>query len=366
MSLQLEAESKEEARLRHKREMIQKANARITNPLNPVFDPAALDAQIQEKRQKQIMAREAGKLERQRIDEVERILEEAALEEKKMKQIMAQQLREDYLKTRSEVSSGGRKIRSIDPVVPENCGASACQAFIGEDPNCKDRQRLQKAQMRRWVEQQVAEKEERKRKEKEEEYRYFQYIKMLDDCMGSDSGEKAELERRKQLELAQKNKEMADELARKKAEERDKELHMNEDEISATMSLDIMLEDASSVVADNGKIARPDHFKGFTTEQRQKIYKDNQTQLAKQRAAERMEKERMAQIEAQAMQVARQQEKALAVASMRKEMERKQFMADQLKVQADEQASKKAASKADRFGSIEGESSMFSKFNGQN
>jgi len=362
MSLQLEAISKEEQRLNYKREVLQKVNERNSNPGRSMIDPGALDAQVNEKRQKAIMAREADKRERAKIDEVERILEEAALEEKRMKAVMSQQMREDWM-NRQSVSTG-RKTRVIDPVVPENCGASACQAFIGEDSNCKDRQRLQKAQMRRWIEEQIREKDEKKRKEKEEDDKYFQYIKFLDGALGDSSQEEAEAHRRQQIELARANKELADEIAKKKADEREQELNMNEDEISATMSLSFMLEDVGSALADgNGKVARVDHFKGFTTEQKQKIYKDNIAQVAKQREEERMEKERQAQMEAQAIQAARAREKALVSQQMKLETERKQLMAQQMKAQMEEQASKRAASKADRFGSIDAaEGSLFSKF----
>lgn len=363
MSLQLQAMTKDQQRIQHKRDVLQKVKERISNPGLPAVDPAALDSQIREKRQKEIMEKEAEKLERERVVETERILEAAALEERKMKELIRQQMREDMSK--SMQSSTGRKARNIEAVVPENCGISACQSFIGEDPNSKDRQRLQKAQMRRWIEEQMREKEEKKRKENDEDNKYFQYMKMVDENLGDDSKEEAQKQRRKMVELSRTNKEMADDIARAKAEEKAKELSMNEDEISATMSLSFMLEDVGAAVTENGKVTRKDNFKGFTAEQTKKIYKDNQLQIAKQRESEKAAKEREAEMEAQTTQAARQQEKALLAIQMKREMERKQQMAQELKAQAEEQSSKKAASKAERFGSIEGEDSMFSKFNGR-
>jgi len=44
------------------------------------------------------------------------------------------------------------------PIDPLACGAAAVQSFGGEDLSVYDRDRLQKAQMKAWTQQQMAEK----------------------------------------------------------------------------------------------------------------------------------------------------------------------------------------------------------------
>ena len=62
--------------------------------------------------------------------------------------------------------------KMADPVKPEECGLSALQGFAGEDVNGYSRQCLQKAQIKSWAKQQMAERQAKAIEEADEMKRY--------------------------------------------------------------------------------------------------------------------------------------------------------------------------------------------------
>eukprot|EP00607_Mallomonas_marina_P001528 CAMPEP_0182427276 /NCGR_PEP_ID=MMETSP1167-20130531/16663_1 /TAXON_ID=2988 /ORGANISM="Mallomonas Sp, Strain CCMP3275" /LENGTH=345 /DNA_ID=CAMNT_0024609403 /DNA_START=186 /DNA_END=1223 /DNA_ORIENTATION=+ len=345
---------------------MEKRAERLRNPrgLAMGIDSQALDAQINEKRAKEQAAKEADRIEKLKLQEIDRVLEEAAKEERQRKEYEKQKMKEDWRIAQEEITA--KKSIVFKQVDPESCGTGACQTFAGEDPGHDERAKMQKAQMRRWTQEQLAEKAYRQQKQKEDEDNYAQYVHTLDYMLGETQQEQQEMRRKTNLDFARANKEQADEVMRKKAAEREHLLKMDKEEISSTMSLGLMLEDVSeAVVNDHGKIARRDHFKGFTTEQKQKIIRENEMLLKEQREAERKEKLREAIVSNQQLMANRELEKIVTEQAIRKEMERKELVS-KLKEQMDEQTSKKSQSRADRFGTIDLDGgSLFSKFNGR-
>ena len=80
-------------------------------------------------------------------------MEAAAEEERQM-----QKYYKDELKKSWENSIENKHVDRVPEFQPEKFGPSSFQRFSGEDPNRQDRIRQQKAQMKRWVQEQAAEK----------------------------------------------------------------------------------------------------------------------------------------------------------------------------------------------------------------
>lgn len=60
---------------------------------------------------------------------------------------------------------------------------SSFQRFSGEDVNREERTRLQKQQMKTWVQEQVAEKAYQKYQENEERMKYADLLKQIDEVI---------------------------------------------------------------------------------------------------------------------------------------------------------------------------------------
>eukprot|EP01041_Mallomonas_annulata_P009338 gene9338-19381_t len=362
MSLQLAAQEKDEARIRHKQEVLKRQQERIRNPRNLAMgiDSKFLDSQVSEQRSKEAALKEDARLERLNMLEMERLMEEAALEERNMKDFQKLKLIEEWKKSQSETAEKNVKVHEIYD--PSASGTSSCQTFDGEDPGQVDRSKLQKAQMKRWIQEQLAEKAYKQAKEKEDEHLYSQYMDTMGNLLSASQAEEAENRRQMKLEFARANREMADEVIRRKTEERSKKFKNDAEEISATLSLNMMLEDVNSaVVNEHGKIARRDHFKGFTSEQRQKIHNENMQAIQRKKDAERLEKMRDSEVDRQQAIAMRSLEKAVESDNLRKQQERREAL-EGIRQQMDEQSTRRATNRAERLVGIDAENSMFSKF----
>lgn len=124
--------------------------------------------------------------------EIERILEQAMEEEKQMKEFQMNTMKKDW-----ENAVQARRSKAAEPSVPDfdpaNCGPAAALKFSGEDGNRYDRLRLQKEQMRRWIQEQVAEKAQLAHLRKEEDMSYGDMIKAIDEIRENTEREEREL-----------------------------------------------------------------------------------------------------------------------------------------------------------------------------
>lgn len=357
MSLQLEQLSKDEARIRHKQELAAQRQERIRNPraLAMGIDTASLGLQVSERRAKEEEARHLARLEKLRIDETCRLLEIAAAEEQALKLKLNEKLKEEWKETALI-----KKNTVPEPVYDGPPGVGACQSFYGEDNGQKERIRLQKEQMKRWVQEQVAEKAAKTAKEKNDEFEYAAYISAVDEVL-ENSEENEELKRKENnRRMAQENLRLAEEKRRKEREAKALSEKMNYDEIETVLHSDMMSENVDVALDENGKVKRTDLFRGYTKEQRAQALEENKYLLQQKRQQEEQAKRQAAE-EARAEAFATRRLEAAIAREEELKAQQSRERAAKIKEQAFEQSVKRKDEHNARFGSIDDES-VFGKF----
>lgn len=226
--------AKEEARIQLKRAQNEKRKERFLSARTRLIgvDVDALDAQVAEMQRLKSDTKEADRVEREcgeteramqkqcgplrrvyrslfpspsssyphpfpptgiRQLEIERVLEAAAEEERMLKQFTANEVRRNW-ESAIEMKRNVVPETVPDPLVS---GASAAQNFAGNDPNKVERIRMQQEQMRRWVQEQVAEKAHLSQMDKESSKSYSDMLKAIEEIR--DVAEKEEQDMRKYL-----------------------------------------------------------------------------------------------------------------------------------------------------------------------
>jgi len=270
-NLKDEVQSKEDAKIMRKKDLFEQRRIRILNAKQRIIglDLDALDAQVEEKKRQKERERELEESDRNRNMECERILLTAADEEKKFRATKMQELKKEW--------DDAARLRRMKPIIPDYepdiAGPSSLQYFSGEDREKIERMKIQKKQMYDWIQEQISEKSYLKHLEKEEEMSYAEMIKAIDEIR--ESAEKEENDMRKYNLLQMKNE--------------NKSLAITQNERNSTLFNTLRSAEASDTSLDlfqtnqiegelneYGRVARKDMFKGFTDEQKRKIFQDNQ------------------------------------------------------------------------------------------
>lgn len=137
--------------------------------------------------------------------EMERVLEAAAEEERMLREWTKSEVKRSWEQA-IERKMNAVPEKTLDPL---HSGLSAAQNFAGNDPNKLERVRMQQAQMRRWVQEQVAEKAHMRQSETESSKSYADMLKAIEAIR--DVSEKEEQDMRKYL--MRSVREQNDELA---------------------------------------------------------------------------------------------------------------------------------------------------------
>lgn len=119
----------------------------------------------------------------------------AAEEEKQLRDYQAREIRknwEESIKYKREQEEITKKIKDVDF---DKCGPSSVQSFAGEDVHVVERTRLQKDQMKRWVQEQVAEKNYLKKFDKNEDLAYAEMMKAVDAIRETTDKEEADMKK---------------------------------------------------------------------------------------------------------------------------------------------------------------------------
>jgi DNA polymerase III alpha subunit (gram-positive type) len=186
--------AREEARIKAKRDANEQRRLRYLNAKARMMglDVATLDQQVAEKQRMKQNEREADRFERTQAMEIERILAQSMEEERKMKEYQMNQMRNDW-----DRAIQLKKTQAAEPKGPDfdnaQCGPSAALRFSGEDTNRFDRLKQQKDQMRRWIQEQVAEKAQLKHLQQEDEMSYAEMLKAIDEIRANTEREEKEL-----------------------------------------------------------------------------------------------------------------------------------------------------------------------------
>lgn len=351
--------SKEEARIKYKREQNEQRAARLQNGKARAIglDIDALDAQVVEARYNRQQAKDADKMERYRLQEIDKVIESHNEDERRQKILQTQQLKSSW-----EDAVVTKRNTLVEPEFvfdPSKTGLSAVQNFIGEDPQKRDRVKAQKEQIRRWVQEQVSEKANIRRQEYEEDMNYSYAIRNVDDIREALEREEFELRRAKQLEITKQNKELSKTKTESFAKTQEEFTRLSAEEKGKLTSLDLFNEDTGAAMNEHGRVVQKDRFKGFTPEQRRRILQENEVVIQQKREIQEQEK----QIEQQwAMQKA-MLTRALDVASTEEramQEAEKEVHFSVLQRQRDDERTRRESATKERFGKIE--SGFFSNF----
>lgn len=95
----------------------------------------------------------------------------------------------------------------------KNCGPAAALKFSGEDESRYDRSKRQKDQMRKWIQEQVAEKATLRHLQREEDMSFAEMLRAIDEIREATEREEAELRRYLQEQVKENNRALAREQA---------------------------------------------------------------------------------------------------------------------------------------------------------
>ncbi|GJQ77351.1 hypothetical protein Trydic_g20761 [Trypoxylus dichotomus] len=301
--LMTEKDRKEAALIERRRAIEEERKKRIFNPRTRLFgiDYQALDRQIAEKKkqeseQKQLEDYYASQL--QQHDEISIALEAKEKEERRKVQQEINEFRKIYQKPedRREFDLNDPNLfkKSVPPRLRDDdprCGPSSAQKFEGEDLSSEERLKVQRDQLKSWLDQQMLEKESAEKERKAAEDSYKAAIIARDQrAIELDSMEK---ECRKRLELAccKYNKALADERElQKKCEER-KEKDDSMAEIYNILTSDMMTENPDVAQSNLGLHRKIGYlYKGMTPEEKLLVRKMQQAQIEEAKIKKEMEK----------------------------------------------------------------------------
>lgn len=234
-------------------------------------DVAALDAQVAEKRRNQQNNDDSDRLERIRAKEIDRILEAAAVDEVNMRKFQMEELKKEWEDKSSEL----RARRAVKPAdyYPEKFGPSSFQVFDGEDTLAEERERMKKDQVRRWTQEQVAERAVQRQREKEEDMYNAEMIRQID--LMREQAEEQEINMHKMLrrEVADSNKELAEMQGNRKMQKKYSEVF---DESGNPLTTSMPLSVSNNNFTNDGKVVRKDTFRGYTPAQCRKLLQENE------------------------------------------------------------------------------------------
>ena len=350
--------NKEELRIQRKRENNEQRRLRLLDARRRVIglDVEGLNAQVAEKGKLNCDKDELERLEKIRHWEIEKVLAAAAEEEVQMREFQKRELKKSWDEAVHRKTTRP-KSREFNP---EETGVSAAQIFQGEDRGYWDRNDRAKDQMKRWIQEQTAEKTYLQDKSKMEDRQYGEIMKRMDTQRGGvDDEEKAMREYLKKT-INESNSILKIDQNRRKAESLRPFGALAESEILKATSLPIMEETPDSAVdRETGRIIRKDLFKGYTQAQTKRLWRENDK--VRQDKIDRTERENNSDKDYALMQNAIQKQleyNAFEEKAYRQELTNQQMKT--LKEQIRDQQTRRELDKNSKFGSID--SQFFSNF----
>eukprot|EP00981_Chlorochromonas_danica_P002070 scaffold420_cov169-Ochromonas_danica.AAC.30 len=251
-------------------------------------DVQALNQQVAEKHRLRQDEKEADRFERLQAMEIERLLAQSAEEERQMREFQMQQLKESWESAKSHQQTLKAQPSTKDFDI-ENCGPASALRFAGEDQSHDDRLSSQKAQMKKWIQEQIAEKAALRHLEKEDEMSYAEMLRAVDEIREQTEREEAALRKY----ITDSVKHFNQDLAQQQRDRNRLNNNQRTDNFGQPLmtSLPAFDEDKLLALDATGHIIRRDMFKGFTDEQKRKILMDNQ-EILRQKSLQREEEKK--------------------------------------------------------------------------
>lgn len=139
-----------------------------------------------------------------RMLEIEKVLEAASEEERQMREFQKQELKKSWEESIHEKNS-----RPADPKFNINeTGLSAAQVFAGEDRNQKQRIAAQRQQMKRWIQEQIADHSYATSCQKNEDAQYAEVMKAVDAMRDNAEMEEKEMRQYLKNQMKRENEEV--------------------------------------------------------------------------------------------------------------------------------------------------------------
>eukprot|EP00051_Salpingoeca_urceolata_P006683 m.88484 g.88484 ORF g.88484 m.88484 type:complete len:375 (-) comp14943_c1_seq1:56-1180(-) len=298
-------ETREQARIEARRRADAERRERLFNPKNGGKDLDALQAQIEEKRQREQQEREQLLLEAEEMNRQDKLLQ--LLEQRKQEDLRALRLQEaEYRKTHQQkhqrreydlndpmATRGGAPIRQGDD--DPHLGPSSIQKFAGEDPDYDLRMKQQVEQQQAWARKQMDIQHQRRSEEAAIEH--LQDLQMRERTQRELELQRAMDDARRDAlaETREFNKCLAEEKRRQEQQARAQEEEDNRADQMAALNSDMLTQNPSTAYTESGRLIT-DRFRGFTPQQHAEI---RQTQLAQVSEAEARKAEERALREAE-------------------------------------------------------------------
>eukprot|EP00736_Rhodelphis_marinus_P003170 Rmarinus@m.5964 len=348
--MQAQIEDRELKILEQRRKHEEERRQRILDPKKRTIgiDKAALDKQVQEKKQALLKEQERevqwatmNEMQSKTLlhceilqKEEERMRARALLD---FQSVQTKESRREWELSdpRSLAKTRPPRLADDDP----NCGPSSVQKFEGEDVQCKRRQKAQQVQQANWIQHQLREKTDRLRLEEEENRCWEEAWMGLSQHLDDMESLKRSAEKEVSESIAGYNETLAAAkraaLERKSAEEKAAEAA----EVDHMLNNDMLNETCGFAMSyTNPHRVNPQNYKGMSKEQLQFIYQQQQEQIN----ARRDQKFQADAMQTQWSQMQREQERCLRLLEIQKkreEIEKAKRLQEIQKQQAAEQKS---------------------------
>lgn len=275
------ADEREEARLKMRAEANFERNLRYKDSrLRTIGLPTqALAQQVAERKFAKQREIEEGKAERARNAEIDEMLERVATEEEGLRKQKAAQMRAEWDAQMKEKERLRKQARQNEIDCFQN---DTPMEFAGDDPLHGDRVAQQREQIRRWTDEDIADREWRRQCERDEDMAQAQLNITIDEMRLRQQEEEDRLKKEVTKKILSEN----NELGALKARLKEEEFRKSSEDRNCTL---ILGQDA--VTDEYGNVTNKDNFRGYTKGQQKQLLKENEELIRLKK--EREEQERL-------------------------------------------------------------------------
>jgi hypothetical protein len=227
-------------------------------------------------------------------------------------------------------------------------GLSAAQKFNGEDLNFKTRSLAQKEQMRKWIQEQVAQKAFRNSLDLSEKESQLNMLKAIDTIRVQQEKEEDEMKKFLKLSVRDENKRLAEVQAEKRLKENS---FWKVAEAPYTSNIVDEVDGEHFETDGHGHHKKKDAFKGYTAEQNRKFLQENEVIIARKKIDDGAARAKEYDWMMQQLCVQRAMEQAAVEERNTRKQSQKEHLA-YLRYQIEEQRQNKQQWNSTRMGSV--------------
>lgn len=319
-------------------------------------DARVIEEQIKERAAQALERQMADAKEAQRQKEIRRIMLAAEQDELAKATERKRQLQATWRQQQEEREARKAREKSVDAALNQR----SQMVFGGEDRAQAERKRMQQLQMKRWINQQMSDKQRAEEKAARIRKKELENYNNALRTMANMSDDTAEERKRRTHEVARANLLMATERKRQNDRLKTRELAASRREVANNLNNPMLTEDKAfgeKSALGAGRV-RPDHWRGMNSEQRKAIAQENQRIVEANKARRAQEAEERRQYQAQLklqcrtakIQELNAQEQAANARRTQAAEQRRQALESSIKKQREATARKNAGFGAEFFG----------------